>query len=80
MWFGGDMRDFGSWFSGQGAEKPAEVDANATAWLRCTGCGKTEIVNLKAYENGDTGWYVWEEVEADGDHEGRCGGSQFCLP
>ncbi|WP_144156509.1 hypothetical protein [Paraburkholderia sp. BCC1885] len=74
------MRDFGSWFSERGGEKAAEVDTDATARLRCTGCGKTQTVEIKAYENGDTGWYVWEEVEADGDYEGRCGGSQFCLP
>ncbi|CAG4889511.1 hypothetical protein [Paraburkholderia gardini] len=71
------MRDFGSWFGEQGSE-PKEVDGSA--WFECRRCGKSETVGLKAYENGDTGWYVGEEVEADETYHGVCGGSQFCLP
>jgi hypothetical protein len=74
----GAMRDFGSWFSGQGKGEPAEIDGSA--WMKCCGCGKSESVSLKAYENGDNGWYVKEKVEDEGIYEGVCGGSQFCLP
>ena len=72
------MKDFGSWFASQGANESPEVDG--TAWMKCRGCGKHETVCITAYENGDTGWYVEEEVEPDGTYEGVCGGSQFCLP
>ncbi|WP_043345185.1 hypothetical protein [Cupriavidus basilensis] len=44
--------------------------------FRCCRCGKVESVTPKAYENGDTGWYM-EDVE---DGSGVCGGSQWCLP
>lgn len=72
------MRDFGSWFSEQGKSEPEAVDGSA--WMKCCGCGKTETVSLKAYENGDTGWHTEDEVEDEGTYEGVCGGSQFCLP
>jgi hypothetical protein len=70
------MRDFGSWFSEQG--KSEEVDG--IAWMKCCGCGKTETVSIKAYENGDTGWYTEYEVEDEGTYEGVCGGSDRCIP
>ncbi|KAE8757347.1 hypothetical protein FSO04_24315 [Paraburkholderia madseniana] len=72
------MRDFGAWFSEQGKSEPVEIDGSA--WMKCCGCGKEETVNLKAYENGDTGWYVDDEVEPDGTYEGVCGGSDRCIP
>ena len=71
------MRDFGSWFSEQGKVETKEVDGYA--WLECRSCGKKETVDVKAYANGDTGWYIEDEVEPDNTYEGVCGGSQFCL-
>lgn len=72
------MRDFGSWSAEQGKSEPVEVDG--TAWFRCCGCGKQEVLTLAEYRNGDTAWYVEDDVEPDGDYEGVCGGSQFCFP
>lgn len=72
------MRDFGSWFAEQGKSELIKVDG--TAWFRCCECGKQEVLTLAEYRNGDTGWFVEEDVEPDGDYEGVCGGSQFCLP
>lgn len=72
------MKDFGSWFAEQGESKANDDDG--LAYMKCRGCAKTEAVDLKSYYNGDTGWYVEEEVEPDEDYEGVCGGSQFCLP
>jgi hypothetical protein len=71
------MRDFGSWFSEQGKGETEEVDEKV--WLRCYGCAKDGHVSIKAMKNGDTGWYVEGEVEADGTYNGLCGGSQFCV-
>lgn len=72
------MKDFGSWFNEQRTEPAKEADARA--WMECRGCGKSESVSLKAYENGDTGWYVEEQVEPDETYRGVCGGSHICLP
>jgi hypothetical protein len=65
------MRDFGSWFAEQGKEEP-----ETHFWLKCRGCGKEELVERKAYENGDVAWYSEDEESG----EGVCGGSQFCCP
>lgn len=72
------MRDFGQWFNEQRIEPPKEIDARV--WMECGGCGKSESVSVKAYENGDTGWYVDGEVEPDESYRGVCGGSERCLP
>ena len=64
------MKDFGAWFAEQG--KAEEEDGEI--YLRCR-CGKSEVVSLKAYENGDTGWYS----EDPDSGVGLCG-SQFCTP
>jgi len=72
------VKDFGTWFSEQGGAESQEVDGSV--WLKCLGCGKKETVDIKAYLNGDTGWYVDDDVEPDETYEGVCGGSQFCTP
>jgi hypothetical protein len=64
-------RDFGAWFSEQGKE-PEVVDDEIH--FEC-GCGMSEWVSRKAYENGDTRWYS----EDPDSGKGLCCGP-FCLP
>lgn len=72
-------KDFGAWFSEQGKDATPEVDATFSA--TCTGCGKHEYsISLRAYRNGDTGWYIEYDVYPDDDYEGLCGGSVYCTP
>jgi hypothetical protein len=66
------MKDFGSWFAEQGKSDKAQEDEEI--YFRC-GCGKTEVVSRKAYENGDTRWYS----EDPDSGVGLCG-SQWCMP
>ena len=74
------MKDFGQWFNEWQPVAPKSEEADSYAWMKCHGCGKEESVSVAAYANGDTGWYVEEDVEAEGDYQGVCGGSDRCCP
>jgi hypothetical protein len=72
------MKPFGAWFNEQRNDPAKEIDARV--WMECRGCGRSESVSVAAYENGDTGWYVEEQVEPNGAYRGVCGGSHLCTP
>ena len=72
------MKDFGSWFNGQGKGETEEVDD--VALFHCCGCGKEEYLSDAEYETGDYGWYVDPYNMTDGVYLGVCGSGPHCLP
>lgn len=65
------MRSFESWF-----ENHYVPDEDVYMPMHCYGCGKDQIVNLAALENGDTGWYAPDPASG----VGLCGGTVYCTP
>lgn len=69
------MKDFGQWFKEQRPLKDDTTNDETHVRLKCTGCGKSELVELNALENGD----AWATFNVD-TGEGQCGGSDRCVP
>jgi len=74
------MKDFDSWFNQQRFvdEKTEEEDDKFS--IQCSSCGRHEYVSLRAYENGDTGWYSDEDPQSWDSIWGLCGGGPGCCP
>lgn len=74
------MKDFGAWFSEQGAEKPRTTEEiDDTIYFVCS-CGKWEYVSIAEFINGDTPWYWDHDIEPGGRYLALCGSGPHCLP